>query len=169
MDPTFHLSIGVNSISEETNFFSAVLSAKVTHSESSYTNLDVLGVQITLKPIPGITPDLPELHFGFNLSLEKFNEVAASILKYHSRYVAASPTVVDANTVMERKKMYLKSPTGYLVELKGYKETPKFSSTLCSKNIGFKAIENFLIRRLTTDSNLRAPVIFDRGPCYWRV
>lgn len=121
MESTFHLSIGVNSFKEEVGFFTALLGAVVTHEDPNYVNLDVFGAQITLKEIPGIKPVLSEFHFGFNLTLKAFDDIAASILKCNSVHVVAQPTVVDANTPMERKKMYLKSPTGYLVELKGYK------------------------------------------------
>jgi extradiol dioxygenase family protein len=64
---------------------------------------------------------LPDLHFGFNLTLKDFDELAATITKHNSPHVAAPPKVVDAGTPMERKKMYLKSPSGYLVEMKGYR------------------------------------------------
>jgi hypothetical protein len=32
-----------------------------------------------------------------------------------------APKTVDAGTAMERRKMYVKCPTGYLFEIKGYK------------------------------------------------
>ncbi len=119
--PVFHLSLGVRAIEAEIHFFVELLGAKVTHEESDYSNLDVFGTQLTLKEAPGIQTDLREFHFGFNFSLEEFDRISTSIMKFNSTHVAASPTVVDANTVMERKKMYLRTPTGYVVELKGYR------------------------------------------------
>jgi extradiol dioxygenase family protein len=121
MEIPFHLSIGVNSFNDEIHFFTTLLNAEVTHRNPEYVNLEVFGAQITIKEIPGIKPNLPELHFGFNLTLKSFDDLATSIMKHNSNHVAAGPTVVDANTPMERKKMYLKSPSGYLVELKGYR------------------------------------------------
>lgn len=123
MNSEFHLAIAVNSIDDEVGFFVGLLGARVTHREPAYTNLYVLGAQITLKEIPGIQPSLPEFHFGFNMTLNEFDKRANSILssQANSFRVLLKPTVVEANTPMERKKMYLKSPTGYHVELKGYK------------------------------------------------
>ena len=84
-------------------------------------NIDLFGSQITLKHNPNINPNLPDFHFGINLSLEEFNELSMYILKNCDRYVALKPEVWEEGTYMERKKMYLKCPTGYVVELKGYK------------------------------------------------
>ncbi len=121
MEAAFHLSLGVNSIDEEVKFFTSVLGARVTHSEPKYTNLNVFGAQITLKNVSDIKADLPEFHFGFNLSLDQFSELASSLVKSNSMQLVTRPAVIDAGTLFERKKMYLKTPSGYLVELKGYK------------------------------------------------
>lgn len=120
MNDPFHLSIGVKSIKDSIQFFTEVLSGTITHEESSYVNLDLFGHQITLKSNKDIRADLPDFHFGFNMKLEKFNQIAEQISKYYDQYIYMKPKVVDAGTSMERKKMYLKCPTGYLVELKGY-------------------------------------------------
>lgn len=119
---TFHLSIGVKSIEESINFFVGVLNGKILHRDpSGYVNVDVLSAQITLKENSNINPTLPDFHFGFNLPLNEFDELAQAIMKFNSAHVAVAPTIVDPNTPLERKKMYLKEPTGYLVELKGYR------------------------------------------------
>lgn len=104
MKSEFHLSIGVHSFFDEIHFFTSLLGGKVTHEETGYVNLDVFGAQITLKEVAGIKVELPELHFGFNLNLENFNELADSIMKMRSPNVVAPPTVVDAGTAIERKK-----------------------------------------------------------------
>ena len=120
MNP-FHLSIGVKSVDESIKFFVEVLNGKITHKDPTYTNIELFGHQITLKPNGTISPELPDFHFGFNMSLEEFNEISDSVLSTASEFVYMKPKVVDEGTSMERKKMYLKCPTGYLVELKGYK------------------------------------------------
>jgi extradiol dioxygenase family protein len=122
MKPEFHLSIGVKSIEDNVEFFTRVLTAKVLHRDpSGYVNIDLFGTQITLKQNAAVTPDLPDFHFGVNLSLSEFDQLAEKILKVGRDFVEVEPEVWDAGTPMERKKMYLKCPTGYLVELKGYK------------------------------------------------
>lgn len=118
----FHLSIGVKSIEDAVSFYSGVLGGVVTHrDESGYVNIELFGSQITLKNNPKIKPELPDFHFGFNMSLEEFNDLSTQIMEKSRSVVYMEPKVVDEGTDMERKKMYLKSPTGYLVELKGYK------------------------------------------------
>ena len=119
---SFHLSLGVNSLSDSEKFFVEILKSKVVHRDpSGYINIDFFGSQITLKETPGISPELKELHFGVNLNIDEFDDLTNSILKSKYEDIVSSPVTVDAGTEMERKKMYLKSPTGYLFELKGYR------------------------------------------------
>jgi extradiol dioxygenase family protein len=122
MTPSFHLSIGVKSIEESVHFFTEILGAKVQHRDpSGYVNIDLLGNQITLKQNADIVPQLPDFHFGLNLSLDEFDNLSNDILKKGRQFISMAPEVWDAGTNLERKKMYLQCPTGYLVELKGYK------------------------------------------------
>lgn len=122
MNAPFHLSIGVNSIEDSVTFFENILTSKVLHRDpSGYVNIDFFGSQVTLKSIPNIKPELEELHFGVNLSLIEFDKLAKKILTSEYKNIIMEPTVVDAGTPMERKKMYVKCPTGYLFEIKGYK------------------------------------------------
>jgi extradiol dioxygenase family protein len=122
MLPSFHLSIGVRSIEKSVDFFTSLLGAKVLHRDpSGYVNIDFFGSQITLKHNIDAAPTLPDFHFGANLSLSEFDLLAKRVLETGRKHVAMEPEVWDAGTAMERKKMYLKCPTGYLVELKGYK------------------------------------------------
>lgn len=122
MSKPFHLSIGVRSINDSVNFFTKVLNGKVTHQETTYVNMELFGHQLTLKPNDSISSDLPDFHFGFNMSLEEFDLIADKLTSTASKYIHMEPKVVDLGTPMERKKMYLKSPSGYLVELKGYQQ-----------------------------------------------
>ena len=122
MKTCFHLSIGVRSIEESVDFFVGVMKGTVQHRDpSGYVNIDLFGSQITLKQNSDITPNLADFHFGINLSIEDFDSLSKHILECKYRNFIMKPKVVDANTPMERKKMYLKCPTGYLIELKGYK------------------------------------------------
>ena len=121
MKPTFHLSLGVPSIDESLAFFEGVLGLRVQHRDpSGYVNIDFFGSQVTLKPVANIKPDLEELHFGVNLSLADFDVLATRVLASGYAGVVMAPKTVDAGTPMERKKMYLKCPAGYLFEIKGY-------------------------------------------------
>jgi extradiol dioxygenase family protein len=119
----FHLSIGVKSVESSVDFFVGLLRGKVLHRDpSGYVNIDFYGSQITLKPNDSIVPDLPDLHFGVNLQLEEFDSLSKHILESGYNSVVMKPKIVDAETSMVRKKMYLRCPTGYLIEIKGYNQ-----------------------------------------------
>lgn len=119
LDGQFHLSIGVKDLDASKEFYRDVLGAEITH-EGEYINLDLYGTQITLKNNPNINVDLPDLHFGVNLSLATFTDLAKKISQEHAQWVHAPLHIVDEGTEMERQKIYLKCPSGYLIELKGY-------------------------------------------------
>ena len=122
MKGSFHLSIGVRSVEESEAFFVDVMRGAVVHRDrSGYVNIDFYGCQITLTPAPEIAPDLHGFHFGVNLGMAEFDELAEAILRSGYRGVVMPPKVVDAHTPLERKKMYLRCPSGYLIELKGYR------------------------------------------------
>ena len=121
MSKPFHLSIGVKSIEESVSFFSDLLGGIVTYrDDSGYVNINLFDCQITLKNNPSISPDLPDFHFGFNMSRDEFENIASRVQSKAPNFVQMQPKVVDEGTDMERKKMYLRCPTGYLVEFKGY-------------------------------------------------
>ena len=111
--PPFHLSIGVPSLDESVDFFVNVLGAVVQRRDpSGYVNLDVPGCRITLKQ------SAEEFHYGINVDGERFDEIWKEAAQSGS--VVTPPTVVDAGTPMERRKMYLRSPAGHLIEIKSY-------------------------------------------------
>ncbi len=116
----FHLSIAVNSLEEMSYFFETVLKAKIIHRDpSGYINVDFWGNQITLKAVPDFDCTMQELHFGVNLNLDEFQTYSAHILNTDYEGIVLKPKIVDEGTKMERRKMFLKCPTGYLFEIKG--------------------------------------------------
>jgi extradiol dioxygenase family protein len=120
--PNFHLSIGVKSIEASVDFFIGVLNGRVLHRDpTGYVNIDLFGSQITLKSNPDIDPKLPDFHFGVNLGLDEFDRIAKKIEENAPQFVSVKPEVWEAGTSLERKKMYLRCPTGYTIELKGYR------------------------------------------------
>ncbi len=122
MKPAFHLSLPVRSLDESVEFFVRVLRSNVEHVDpSGYVNLDFFGSQITLKQNAAAAPRGGDFHFGVNLDLEALDALAAHVQATAPASIVGPLTVVDAGTPLERKKMYLKCPTGHLIELKGYK------------------------------------------------
>ena len=116
----FHLSIGVKSLKESKEFYRDVVGADITY-EGDYINIDFYGTQITLKDNSEINVDLPDFHFGVNLPLDKFKKLENNISMNHSKWIHTPIHIVDKGTEMERQKMYLNCPSGYLIEIKGYK------------------------------------------------
>lgn len=119
MNATFHLSLGVKSVDQSAAFFVRVLQATIAHRDAAgYVNIELFGAQITLQESAAAVPD--DFHFGFNLAMDDFDRLAAAILASGYDGVISTPALVDAGTPMERKKMYVKCPSGYVIELKGY-------------------------------------------------
>lgn len=122
MSKSFHLSIGVHSLEESIHFFTEALGGKILHKDpKGYVNLDIFHNQITIKQNQNIKPELPDFHFGFNMNLNEFDQIAERIINSQKYNIIMLPKVIDPGTKLERKKMCLKCPTGYLIELKGYR------------------------------------------------
>lgn len=118
--PAFHLSLGVRSLDASVDFYVRLLNATVAHRDpSGYVNLELFGAQLTLQQAAE-TAIPADFHFGFNLTMDEFERLAEHILGSGYQDVPMTPKVVDAGTPLERKKMYLRCPSGYLIELKGY-------------------------------------------------
>jgi extradiol dioxygenase family protein len=124
MNKTLHLSLGVKSLEESLTFYTQCLGATVAHRDiSGYVNLELWGCQLTLKENKTNTnpgEQLPDFHFGFNLSLTEFESLTNLILLKHRERVVKEPAWVDQDSTLKRKKIYLKCPSGYLIELKAY-------------------------------------------------
>ena len=126
MQPNFHLSISVCSIEESANFFIQVLRGRITHkSPCRYLNVDLRGNEVILKETSGPVSDDSDFHFGVNLSSSDFEALAKQIQTHHPNTWVQTPRVVDAGTSLQRRKMYLNCPTGYLIEIKGYPSLEK--------------------------------------------
>lgn len=117
----FHISLGVKSLDESEYFFERVLGASITHRDvTGYININFYGTQITLKENPALNSLGSDFHFGVNLPLEEFRSLVQTISDQYAKWIAVPLSVVDAGTSMERQKIFLKCPSGYLIELKGY-------------------------------------------------
>lgn len=120
MSGAFHLSLDVRSLAESIAFYTRILKATVVHRDpSGYANLDVCGCQLTLKENAAAKP-CENMHLGINLDLAAFDALADDLQSDID--VVMSPRLVDAGTPLERKKMYLRCPDGYLIEIKGRRQ-----------------------------------------------
>ena len=111
MGAVFHLSLPVPDVDRSVEFFTS-LGGTVTHRDpSGYVNLDLAGVQLTLQPGVPVSNDV--FHFGLNVERSELDAIAARL--------SATVLVVDEGTPMERAKIYVRCPAGYLIELKALK------------------------------------------------
>lgn len=120
MPDSFHLSIGVRSLPESVAFFTEVLGAKLVHADpSDYVNLEFGTAQLTLQQETELPDVLPAFHFGINTNMRAFRELEARIARLAAGCIVSGPTTVDSGTRMERCKLTVRCPSGYLVEIKG--------------------------------------------------
>src|SRR5690606_36359670 len=111
------------SLEESIAFFERALLATVAHRDSSgYVDLAVPGCSLTLHQNPGAVVDAPGMHFGINLELDAFLALADRLQHELPAAIIAPPRVRDAGTPRERHKMFLRCPSGYVIEIKGSKE-----------------------------------------------
>lgn len=121
MEPEFHLSLDVPSLQPSLEFFTDVLSAKVRHRDpSGYVNLELARVQLTLKETPAAHRQAEAFHFGINVDVETFEAITARVRAHAPQALIGEPRIVDAGTPRERRKLHLRCPAGYLVEVKGF-------------------------------------------------
>lgn len=117
---TFHLSLPVPHVERSVEFFTELLGGTVTHRDASgYVNVDLLGVQLTL--VPGTPAPSDDFHFGLNVGLAELDAIAARLSTSSLAQVVSKPRVVDEGTGLERTKLVVRCPAGYLIELKGYR------------------------------------------------
>lgn len=120
MKQPFHLSLPVSSLEECVAFYVNALRGEVTHRDpSGYVNIDVPGCRLTLHDVRDMQPPGDLLHFGINLDLAAFDALAERVRADVPSSIVKEPHVVDAGTPLERRKMYLRCPSGYLLEIKG--------------------------------------------------
>lgn len=120
MADSFHLSIGVRTLEDSVEFFTNVLGAKLVHADpSGYVNLEFGSAQLTLKQEAELAVELPAFHFGINTDMASFHEMEDRVKRLAGNRVVSGPKTVDAGTEMERRKMSVRCPSGYLVEIKG--------------------------------------------------
>ena len=101
-------------------FYLDVLGAELTFG-GDYTTLDLYGTQITLRENSKINVDLPDFHFGINLPLDEFEKLKKKITNNHSNWIHTPTYTVEKGANMERQKLYLTCPSGYLIEIKGFR------------------------------------------------
>ena len=119
MRAAFHLSLPVPELKRSLEFFTALLGGTVTHRDPGYVNIELCGIQLTLSPGSSATSE-SGFHLGLNVPMSQFAVLAPRLLSSPLAQVVSHPRTVDAGTPMERTKMYVRCPAGYLIELKGY-------------------------------------------------
>lgn len=119
MTTAFHLSLPVPDVEASVAFFTGVLGGTVMHRNAAgYVNVDLFGTQLTLARGDPSVAGISGFHFGWNLDAARFDAIAERLQASAPAAVVAPPRTVDAGTSLERRKMYVRCPGGYLIELK---------------------------------------------------
>ncbi|MDX1454654.1 MAG: VOC family protein [Gammaproteobacteria bacterium] len=117
---SFHLSLPVRSLEETRTFFVTGLGATLEHEDpAGYINIDFHGAKLTFHERPDMAEPEATMHFGLNLAVDDFMALAARVESAMPEAIQVPARVVDAGTDRERHKLFVKSPEGYLIELKG--------------------------------------------------
>lgn len=118
----FHVSIAENSIKNAISFYE-LLGGRVSYeSPLGYVNITIHDCQLTIHEKRTVEP-LSDFHFGFNTTKADFQQIVTKISNIFPNSVRSGPLVVDRDTPRERMKMFLQSPSGHLIEIKGIEHT----------------------------------------------
>ena len=119
----FHLSIPVLDLASAKRFYTDVLGARVGREHAEWIDVLLWGHQITLQHRP--TEVLPheqqgKRHFGAVLP---WNEWERQVARIHAASGGAhGPAKIEsAGTPHEHGKLYLRDPSGNVIELKAYR------------------------------------------------
>jgi uncharacterized protein len=119
----FHLSIPVAELDPAKRFYVEVLGARVGRENEKWLDILLWGHQITLQKAPSeVNPqkDQNGRHFGVVLPWPEWEDEAkrlsAAGVQFHGK-----PVVLKQGTDEEQAKMYLKDPSGNLIEIKAYR------------------------------------------------
>jgi extradiol dioxygenase family protein len=104
-------------------FYLDVLGARPGRVREGWADIHLFGAQITLHlkadevPPPGRHG---VRHFGATLPWRQWEDLAATLAGRGARF-AAEPAITFAGTPAEQAKLYLRDPSGNLIEIKAYR------------------------------------------------
>lgn len=122
--PIFHLAFPVHSLEEARRFYVDVLGAVPGRVRDDWTDVHLFGAQITLhlKPDEVLPREAHGIrHFGATVSWREWETLAAELAARGVRF-ESEPSVTLAGTPAEQAKMYLRDPSGNLIEIKAYRD-----------------------------------------------
>lgn len=133
LDP-FHLAFPVDDLAEARKFYGEVLGLPEGRSSDAWIDFNMFGHQIVThlaprpkesvhtNPVDG--DDVPVLHFGVVLSMEKWETLAAR-LKSHGVAFRIEPHIRFKGQVGEQATMFFQDPSGNALEFKAFADRSK--------------------------------------------
>ena len=130
MAKTFHLAIPAGDLDKAIEFYCNVLGRKTGNSEDnppfSWCDIDFWGNELTLHASSGTqnskshnvdmgTVSVP--HFGVHLDAEEFQSLKEKLIRKNVEFVG-KPYVRFEGDVLEQETMFIKDPSGNIMELK---------------------------------------------------
>lgn len=117
----FHISLPVKEFEHTKAFYADFLGGKLS-DKGNYINIELFGHQLTFHENREMKlVDMPEFHWGFNLSWDEFEMLAKKAEENPKVQLILKPAIKDEGTKSERIKMFLKDPSGYQIEIKEFK------------------------------------------------
>lgn len=118
----FHLALPVRDLPASRAFYVDVLRAEVGRETDTWIDVAFFGHQITLHERPDEVSesegDVP--HFGVILPWADWEELGRRLVDQGAAFFR-EPRVLFAGTGKEQAKLYLRDPSGHVIEIKAYR------------------------------------------------
>jgi extradiol dioxygenase family protein len=121
---SFHLSFEVTDIHVSKLFYTKVLGGSIEKDTGDWCNINLFNHQITLHHNPKIAPQsLINFHWGLNVVWPDFDLICQRLIAIEAPFVKL-PEIQHLGQSSERVKMAFKDPSGYVIEIKSYRNFP---------------------------------------------
>ena len=137
MKNPFHLAIPVNDLAKAADFYENTLGCQRGRASDSWIDFNLFGHQLVChfvkkahaentNPVDG--DDVPVPHFGVILSFDQF-DILTEQLKNKNQSFIIEPKVRFSGQPGEQRTMFLKDPSGNVLEFKAFKNLDNLFAT----------------------------------------
>lgn len=131
-EPRFHLSLTTGDLEQQRAFYVEVLGCKLARSCEAFEDYDFFGHQLTFHRAETALSLPSELfHFGALVSWDEFDRVLSRLRQAGASFVM-EPKLQAEGTVDERRKFFVRDPSGYHLEFKCYRDLDRALARLPS-------------------------------------
>jgi len=121
---SFHLSFEVANLLNSKLFYTKVMGGSIEKDTGNWCNINLFNHQITLHQNPNIAPkSKANFHWGLNVTWPDFELICERLIAIDAPFLK-TPEIQNLGQPSERVKMSFKDPSGYVIELKSYRNFP---------------------------------------------